>query len=74
MRLRFFSDQCVPAEITDTLRRHGHQVGRGENAYRTGAVIDHYHRAYAALAHDTDRLAHAQVLAADHRLVPDQRA
>ena len=23
---RFFSDQCVPAEITDTLRRHGHQV------------------------------------------------
>ena len=20
------SDQCVPAEITDTLRRHGHQV------------------------------------------------
>jgi len=24
--LRFFSDQCVPAEITDTLRRHGHQV------------------------------------------------
>jgi len=26
MSLRFFSDQCVPAEITDTLRRHGHQV------------------------------------------------
>jgi len=24
--LRFFSDQCVPAEITETLRRHGHQV------------------------------------------------
>jgi len=24
--LRFFSDQCVPAEITGTLRRHGHQV------------------------------------------------
>src|SRR5438034_2624667 len=26
MSLRFFSDQCVPAEITDTLRRHGHQI------------------------------------------------
>ncbi len=26
MSLRFFSDQCVPAEITDTLRRHGRQV------------------------------------------------
>ena len=26
MSLRVFSDQCVPAEITDTLRRHGHQV------------------------------------------------
>ena len=26
MSLRFFSDQCVPAEITDALRRHGHQV------------------------------------------------
>jgi predicted nuclease of predicted toxin-antitoxin system len=26
MNLQFFSDQCVPAEITDTLRRHGHQV------------------------------------------------
>ena len=26
MSLRFFSDQCVPAEITDTLRRHGHEV------------------------------------------------
>ena len=26
MSLRFFSDQCVPAEITDTLRRHGHQA------------------------------------------------
>ena len=26
MSLRFFSDQCVPAEITETLRRHGHQV------------------------------------------------
>ncbi len=26
MSLRFFSDPCVPAEITDTLRRHGHQV------------------------------------------------
>ena len=26
MSLRFFSDQCVPAEITDTLRRYGHQV------------------------------------------------
>ena len=26
MSLRFFSDQCVPTEITDTLRRHGHQV------------------------------------------------
>ena len=26
MSLRFFSDQCVPAEITDTLRRHSHQV------------------------------------------------
>ena len=26
MSLLFFSDQCVPAEITDTLRRHGHQV------------------------------------------------
>ena len=26
MSLRLFSDQCVPAEITDTLRRHGHQV------------------------------------------------
>ncbi|MBI2946597.1 MAG: DUF5615 family PIN-like protein, partial [Verrucomicrobia bacterium] len=26
MSLGFFSDQCVPAEITDTLRRHGHQV------------------------------------------------
>ncbi len=26
MSLRFFSDQCVPAEISDTLRRHGHQV------------------------------------------------
>ena len=26
MSLRLFSDQCVPAEITDTLRRHGLQV------------------------------------------------
>ena len=26
MSLHFFSDQCVPAEITDTLRRHGHRV------------------------------------------------
>ena len=26
MSLRFFSDQCVPTEITDTLRRHGHDV------------------------------------------------
>ena len=26
MSLRFFSDQCVPAEITETLRRHGHNV------------------------------------------------
>ena len=26
MSLRFFSDQCVPAEITGTLSRHGHQV------------------------------------------------
>ncbi len=26
MSLRFFSDQCVPAEITDTLRHGGHQV------------------------------------------------
>lgn len=26
MSLRFFSDQCVPAEVTDFLRRHGHQV------------------------------------------------
>ena len=26
MSLRFFGDQCVPTEITDTLRRHGHQV------------------------------------------------
>ncbi|MEK7676775.1 MAG: DUF5615 family PIN-like protein [Verrucomicrobiota bacterium] len=26
MSLGFFSDQCVPAELTDTLRRHGHQV------------------------------------------------
>ena len=26
MSLRFFSDQCVPAEITDTLRRHAHEV------------------------------------------------
>ncbi len=26
MSLRFFSDQCVPAEITETLRGHGHQV------------------------------------------------
>ena len=26
MSLRLFSDQCVPAEITETLRRHGHQV------------------------------------------------
>ena len=26
MNLRLFSDQCVPAEITETLRRHGHQV------------------------------------------------
>jgi predicted nuclease of predicted toxin-antitoxin system len=26
MSLRFLSDQCVPAEITDTLRRHRHQV------------------------------------------------
>lgn len=26
MSLRFFSDQCVPAEITETLRRHGHQI------------------------------------------------
>jgi predicted nuclease of predicted toxin-antitoxin system len=24
--LRLFSDQCVPAEITGTLRRYGHQV------------------------------------------------
>ena len=26
MSLRFFSDQCVPAEISNTLRQHGHQV------------------------------------------------
>ena len=26
MSLRFLSDQCVPAEIAETLRRHGHQV------------------------------------------------
>ena len=26
MSLRIFSDQCVPAEITETLRRHGHHV------------------------------------------------
>lgn len=26
MSLRIFSDQCVPAEITDSLRRYGHQV------------------------------------------------
>ena len=26
MSLRLFSDQCVPAEITDTLRQAGHQV------------------------------------------------
>ena len=26
MSLRLLSDQCVPAEITGTLRRHGHQV------------------------------------------------
>jgi hypothetical protein len=26
MSLHFFSDQCVPAEITDTLRRHEHCV------------------------------------------------
>ena len=26
MSLRFSSDQCVPGEITDTLRRYGHQV------------------------------------------------
>ena len=26
MSVRFFSDQCVPVEITDTLRRHGHHV------------------------------------------------
>jgi predicted nuclease of predicted toxin-antitoxin system len=24
--LHFLSDQCVPTEIADTLRRHGHQV------------------------------------------------
>ena len=26
MSLRSLSDQCVPAEIAETLRRHGHQV------------------------------------------------
>ena len=26
MSLRFLSDQCVSAEITDILRRHGHRV------------------------------------------------
>ncbi len=26
MSLRFLSDQCVPAEITGTLRRHGYQI------------------------------------------------
>lgn len=26
MSLRFFSDHCVPTEITDTLRHHGHAV------------------------------------------------
>lgn len=26
MSLRFFSDQCVPAQITETLRQHGHQI------------------------------------------------
>ena len=26
MSLRFLSDQCVPAEITDNLRRRGHHV------------------------------------------------
>ena len=26
MSLRFFSDQCVPAEITGILKRNGHQV------------------------------------------------
>ncbi len=26
MSLQVFSDQCVPAEITETLRRHGHRI------------------------------------------------
>src|ERR1035437_3355087 len=26
MSLRFFSDQCVPAEITESFKRHGHEV------------------------------------------------
>jgi len=26
MSLRFFSDQCVPAEITESLKQHGHAV------------------------------------------------
>jgi predicted nuclease of predicted toxin-antitoxin system len=26
MSLRFFSDQCVPSEITESLRRGGHEV------------------------------------------------
>ena len=26
MSLRFLADQCVPSEITDALRRHGHQA------------------------------------------------
>jgi len=26
MSLRFLSDQCVPAEITDNLRGHGHRI------------------------------------------------
>lgn len=28
MSLRFFSDHCVPSEITETLRRHGHDAIR----------------------------------------------
>lgn len=26
MSLRFFSDQCVPSEISDSLKRYGHEV------------------------------------------------
>ena len=48
MSLRFFSDQCVPSEITDILRRHGHQLME-----RLAAFLD---------GHPTQKFYHGKLL------------